>query len=334
MQAFQLRRADTADTAIRGASNAKTAQQGADIRFLAGGTTLLDLMKLNVETPQQIIDINHLPLDKIEPIQGGGLLIGATVRNADLANDERVKRDYPVLSQALLAGASAQLRNMATTGGNLLQRTRCVYFRDTDMACNKRNPGSGCAAIGGFNRNLAILGVSDQCIATNPSDMNVALMALDATIHIKGAKGERAVPISEFFLLPGNTPDRETVMQPGDLITHVSLPAPQQGSRSLYLKLRDRASYEFALASAAVVMTVNGEKIDKVAFAMGGVGVCPWRNKDAEAKLVGQSPGKATFTAAAEAFLQDAKPQSGNAFKIELARRCLIHTLDAASKLA
>ncbi|MEH2513914.1 xanthine dehydrogenase YagS FAD-binding subunit [Nitrobacteraceae bacterium AZCC 1564] len=334
MQAFQLRRADTADIAVRGASSAKTAQQGADVRFLAGGTTLLDLMKLNVETPRQIIDINRLPLDKIEPIQGGGLLIGATVRNSDLANDERVKRDYPALSQALLAGASAQLRNMATTGGNLLQRTRCVYFRDTDMACNKRNPGSGCAAIGGFNRNLAILGVSDQCIATNPSDMNVALMALDATIHIKGANDERIVPISEFFLLPGNTPDRETVMQPGDLITHVSLPAPVPGAHSLYLKLRDRASYEFALASAAVVMTVNGEKIDKVAFAMGGVGVRPWRNKEAEAALTGQTISKEAFNNAAKTFLQDAKPQSGNAFKIELARRCLVHSLDAASKLA
>jgi xanthine dehydrogenase YagS FAD-binding subunit len=243
MQAFQLRRADTADTAIRGASNAKTAQQGADIRFLAGGTTLLDLMKLNVETPQQIIDINHLPLDKIEPIQGGGLLIGATVRNADLANDERVKRDYPVLSQALLAGASAQLRNMATTGGNLLQRTRCVYFRDTDMACNKRNPGSGCAAIGGFNRNLAILGVSDQCIATNPSDMNVALMALDATIHIKGANGERTVPISEFFLLPGNTPDKETMMQPGDLITHAGVSITlSEAARSRVVRICPRLS--------------------------------------------------------------------------------------------
>ncbi len=254
------------------------------------------------------------------------------MRNSDLANDERVKRDYPVLSQALLAGASAQLRNMATTGGNLLQRTRCVYFRDTDMACNKRNPGSGCAAIGGFNRNLAILGVSDQCIATNPSDMNVALMALDATIHIKGAKGERAVPIAEFFLLPGNTPDKETVMQPGDLITHVSLPAPVQGARSLYLKLRDRASYEFALASAAVVMAVNGEKIDKVAFAMGGVGVRPWRNKEAEVALTGQTLSKEAFNNAAEIFLQDAQPQSGNAFKIELARRCLVHTLDARFK--
>jgi xanthine dehydrogenase YagS FAD-binding subunit len=334
MQTFQLRRADNADAAIRGGSAAKTAQQGAEVRFLAGGTTLLDLMKLNVETPKQVIDISRLPLDKIESTSDGGLRIGATVRNADLAHDERVKRDYPVLSQALLAGASAQLRNMATTGGNLLQRTRCVYFRDTDMACNKRNPGSGCAAIDGFNRNLAILGVSDQCIATNPSDMNVALMALDATLHIKNAKGERAVPIADFFLLPGTTPDKETVLQPGDLITSVTLPAPAKGSRSLYLKLRDRASYEFALASAAVVMTVNGGKIDKVSFAMGGVGVRPWRDKSVEAKLIGQPAGRDTFRAASEAFLKDAKPQSGNAFKVELAKRCLIHTLDAAAKLA
>ncbi|RTL49192.1 MAG: xanthine dehydrogenase family protein subunit M [Bradyrhizobiaceae bacterium] len=334
MQTFQIRRADSADAAIRGAAAAKTAQQGADIRFLAGGTTLLDLMKLNVETPKQLIDIKRLPLDKIETLPDGALRIGATVKNADLANDERVQRDYPVLSQALLSGASAQLRNMATTGGNLLQRTRCLYFRDTGMACNKRDPGSGCAAIGGFSRNLAILGVSDQCIATNPSDMNVALMALDATIHIKGATGERAVPIADFFLLPGKTPDKETVMQPGDLITHVTLPAPAKGERSLYLKLRDRASYEFALASAAVVMTMDGDKIGKVAFAMGGIGVRPWRDKTVEAKLTGQSPDRDAFRSAAEAFLKDARPQEGNAFKVELARRCLVHTLETAAKLA
>ncbi|EFI50482.1 xanthine dehydrogenase family protein subunit M [Afipia sp. 1NLS2] len=334
MHMFQLRRADDVDAAIKAASAAQTAQQGADIRFLAGGTTLIDLMKLNVETPQQVIDINHLPLDKIEPTADGGLKIGATVRNADLAHDERVVRDYPVLSQALLSGASAQLRNMATTAGNLLQRTRCVYFRDEHMACNKRNPGSGCAAINGFNRTLAILGTSDQCIASNPSDMNVALMALDATIHIRGPQSERDVPIAEFFLLPGNTPNKETVMQPGDLITHVTLPAPPKGSRSLYLKLRDRVSYEFALASAAVVMTVTNGKIETAQFAMGGVGTRPWRNADAEKTLIGKAPDKETFRAAAEAFLKDAKPQSQNGFKVELAKRCLVHTLDAAAKLA
>ena len=333
MHMFQLRRADDVDAAIKAASGAHTAQQGADIRFLAGGTTLIDLMKLNVETPEHVIDINHLPLDKIEAVDGG-LKIGATVRNADLAHDERVLRDYPVLSQALLSGASAQLRNMATTAGNLLQRTRCVYFRDEHMACNKRSPGSGCAAINGFNRTLAILGTSDQCIASNPSDMNVALMALDATIHIRGPQGERNVPISEFFLLPGNAPDKETVMQPGDLITHVMLPAPPKGSRSLYLKLRDRASYEFALASAAVVMTVTDGKIEKAQFAMGGVGTRPWRNADAEKTLIGQAPGKEAFRAAADAFLKDAKPQSQNGFKVELAKRCLVHTLDAAARLA
>jgi xanthine dehydrogenase YagS FAD-binding subunit len=334
MQTFQIKRADNIDNAIKAGAASKTAQQGADVRFLAGGTTLIDLMKLNVEIPDQVIDITRLPLDKIEATPDGGLKIGATVRNADLAHDERVQRDYPVLSQALLSGASAQLRNMATTGGNLLQRTRCVYFRDDSMPCNKRNPGSGCAAIKGFNRTLAILGTSDHCIASNPSDMNVALMALDATIHIKGAKGERAVPISEFYLLPGSTPDKETVLQPGDLITHVTLPAPAKGSRSLYLKLRDRASYEFALASAAVIMTVSNGKIEKAQFAMGGVGTRPWRNKDAEATLVGKSPDRETFRSAAEAFLKDAKPQTQNGFKVELAKRCLVHTLDAASKLA
>src|SRR6202162_6398943 len=216
----------------------------------------IDLMKLNVERPQTVIDINGLPLDKVEALPDGGLKIGAVVRNSDLAYHAAVVRDYPVLSQALLSGASAQLRNMATTGGNLLQRTRCVYFRDTATPCNKREPGTGCSAIGAFNRTLAILGTSERCIATNPSDMNVALAALEATIHVQGTNGERGVPIADFHVLPGNTPQRETVLEPGDLITHVTLPPPAPGGRSFYLKLRDRASYEFALASAAVVITV------------------------------------------------------------------------------
>ena len=334
MDVFQIQNPKDIDAAVSGGATANTAQQGANVRFLAGGTTLVDLMKLNVERPQKLIDINRLPLDKIEALPDGGLRIGATVRNSDLANDARVQRDYPVLSQALLSGASAQLRNMATTGGNLLQRTRCVYFRDQDMPCNKREPGSGCAAIGGFNRNLAILGTSDQCIATNPSDMNVALMALDATIHILGPEGRRAVPIANFFLLPGDTPDKENVLQPGDLITHVTLPALPTGAKSLYLKLRDRASYEFALASAAIVMVRDGNAIGEVRFAMGGVGTRPWRNADAEKTLIGKAPDKETFRAAAEAFLKDAKPQSQNGFKVELAKRCLVHTLDAAAKLA
>jgi xanthine dehydrogenase YagS FAD-binding subunit len=330
MEMFQLTRARDVNAAIRAGASSQTAQQGAQVRYLAGGTTLVDLMKLNVERPAQVVDISHLPLDKIETLAGGGLRIGAMVRNTDLANDATVKRDYPVLSQALLAGASAQLRNMATTGGNLLQRTRCVYFRDTASPCNKRDPGSGCSAIDGYNRNLAILGVSDSCIATNPSDMNVALMALEATIQVQGPQGERSIPIGDFYTLPGNTPQRETVLEPGDLVTHVTLAGPAAGSRSVYLKLRDRASYEFALASAAVIATVTDGKISYVRVAMGGVGTRPWRSPQAEAALMGKAPDDAAFTAAAQAALQGARPQSQNGFKVELARRCVAHALKQA----
>ena len=288
-------------------------------------------MKLNVETPSQLIDINRLPLATIEGTPDGGLKIGATVRNSDLAHHPRVQKDYAVLSQALLSGASAQLRNMATTAGNLLQRTRCVYFRDTAMACNKREPGTGCPAITGFNRTLAILGTSESCIATNPSDMNVALAALEATVHVQGPKGARAVPIGEFHLLPGSTPQRETVLEPGDLITHVTLPPPVAGSKQLYLKLRDRASYEFALASAAVVLTIASGKVTRARVALGGVGTKPWRSPEAEAALVGQTADAASFRKAAEAALRNAKPQSENAFKVELAKRCLTHALQTAA---
>ena len=224
MKIFQLTRANDNAQAIASAAKAKTAQQGADIRFIAGGTTLIDLMKLNVETPQKLVDVNHLPLGNIDNLPDGGLSIGAMVRNSDLAHHPVVQKNYRVLSEAILSGATVQLRNMATTAGNLLQRTRCMYFRDTAMPCNKRDPGSGCAAITGINRGLAILGTSEHCIASNPSDMNVALAALEATIQIRGPKGERSVPIGDFHLLPGNTPDRETVLEPGDLITHVTLP--------------------------------------------------------------------------------------------------------------
>jgi xanthine dehydrogenase YagS FAD-binding subunit len=297
------------------------------VRFVAGGTNLIDLLKLNVEHPAQIVDINSLPLDKIERLPDGGLRIGALVRNSDLAHDPTVVRDYAVLSQALLSGASPQLRNMATTGGNLVQRTRCVYFRDVAHECNKRNPGSGCAAMEGYHRTLAILGTSDSCIATNPSDMNVALTALEATIQIHGVKGERSVPISEFFLLPGTTPDRETVLEPGDLITSVTLPAPAPGAKSTYLKLRDRAAYEFALASAAVVATVKGGTISRVRVALGGVGTRPWRSTEAEQALEGKPVDAASFRAAAEAALRDSKPRTGNAYKVELAKRCLVRAL-------
>jgi xanthine dehydrogenase YagS FAD-binding subunit len=287
-------------------------------------------MKLNVETPAKLIDINHLALGKIEAAPGG-LTIGATVRNSDLAHHPAVQRDYALLSQAILAGASAQLRNMATTAGNLLQRTRCMYFRDTAMPCNKRQPGTGCPAITGSNRTLAVLGTSEQCIATNPSDMSVAMVALEATIHVRGPGGQRFIPIGDFHLLPGDTPNRETLLEPGDLITHVTLPPPVAGSKQVYLKLRDRASYEFALASAAVVMTVVGGKVTRVRIALGGVGTKPWRSPEAEAALVGQTPNATSFRAAAEASMQAARPQSENGFKIELAKRCVAHALQTAA---
>ncbi|PYS56170.1 MAG: FAD-binding molybdopterin dehydrogenase, partial [Acidobacteria bacterium] len=301
MKTFALTRANDSAQAIATAAKATTAQQGADIRFIGGGTTLIDLMKLNVEQPKTVIDINRLPLDKIEALPDGGLTIGAVVRNSDLAYHPLVKKNYPVLSEALLSGATVQLRNMATTAGNLLQRTRCMYFRATDMPCNKREPGSGCAAITGANRSLAILGTSEH------------------------PKGERSIPISDFHLLPGNTPERETVLEPGDLVTHVTLPPPAPGNRSLYLKLRDRMSYEFALASAAVVITAANGTITRARIALGGVGTKPWRSTEAETELTDQPANEATFRKAADAALRGAKPQSQNAFKVELAKRCLVH---------
>src|SRR5438046_1673448 len=334
MKIFALNHTTDPAQAVATASKAKTAQQGAEIRFIGGGTTLIDLMKLNVKQPQTLIDINRLPLDNIEALPDGGLTIGAMVRNSDLAHHPVVRKDYAVLSEAILSGASTQLRNMATTAGNLLQRTRCMYFRDTAMPCNKREPGSGCAAITGVNRSLAILGTSEHCIATNPSDMSVALAALEATIHIRGTKGERSVPIGDFHLLPGNTPERETVLEPGDLIVHVTLPPPAAGSRSLYLKLRDRASYEFALASAAVVVTVDGGKITRARGALGGVGTKPWRSPEAETELTGQAATEAVFRKTADAALRDAKPQSQNGFKVELAKRCLVHALKLVTQTA
>jgi xanthine dehydrogenase YagS FAD-binding subunit len=328
-----VRPADPASAAAAQAES-PTAQQGASVRFLAGGTTLVDLMKLNVEGPERVVDINRLPLDGIERLPDGGLKIGATVRNSALAQHALVREHYAVLSEAILAGASAQLRNRATTGGNLLQRTRCVYFRDTAMPCNKREPGAGCPAIEGHNRNLAILGTSEQCIANHPSDMCVALAALEATIHVTGPKGGRAIPIGEFYLLPGQTPQNETVLQPGDLITHVTLPPPAPGSKSLYLKLRDRASYEFALASAAVVVTVSQGKVSRARVALGGVGTRPWRTTEIETALEGQPAGEETFRRAAEAAVRGARPQSENAFKVEMAKRCLVGALKLVTKTA
>jgi xanthine dehydrogenase YagS FAD-binding subunit len=334
MDTFRFVKPRDISHAIQAASQSKTAQQGAEVRFVAGGTTLLDLMKLNVERPSQVIDINHLPLGNVEKLQDGRLKIGALVRNFDLAHHAVVQSEYPVLSQALLAGASAQLRNMATTAGNLLQRTRCVYFRNTAMACNKRAPGSGCSAIEGDNRTLAILGTSPNCIATNPSDMNVALTALEATIHIQNKTGQREIPIDDFFVVPGSTPQRETVLEPGDLITYVTLPASRSGTKSVYLKLRDRASYEFALASAAVVADVVADKFTRVRIALGGVGTKPWRSREAEQALEGRTVDQSVFREAAVAALRGARPQSENGFKIELAKRCLAHALTRATKAA
>lgn len=330
MRAFEFKRPEDATAAVTAAAQAKTAQQGADIKFLAGGTTLVDLIKLEVETPERLLDINRLPFDKIELLHNNGLKIGATVRNSDLAHHPKVQKEYAVLSQAILSGASGQIRNMATTAGNLLQRTRCMYFRDTAMVCNKREPGTGCPAITGSNRMLAILGTSEHCIATNPSDMCVAMAALEATIHVQGPKGSREIAIGDFHLLPGNTPNRETVLEPGDLITHVTLPPPKAGSKQAYLKLRDRASYEFALASAAIVITVAGGNVTYARIAMGGVGTKPWRSHEAETFLVGKPANAANFRKTAEAALHGAKAQSENGFKIELAKRCVAHALQTA----
>jgi xanthine dehydrogenase YagS FAD-binding subunit len=332
MESFRYVRARDGAHAITFARRAKTAQQGADIRYIAGGTTLVDLMKLDVERPQTLIDITHLPLTEVKAAPGGGVEIGAMVRNSDLAHHPLIQRDYPVLSEALLSGASAQLRNKATTGGNLLQRTRCMYFRDVAMPCNKREPGSGCGAITGINRAMAILGGSEHCVATNPSDMNVALVALEAVVRIHGAAGFRDIPIADFHLSPGATPQRETVLQPGDLVTHIVLPAAAPGSRSTYLKLRDRASYEFALTSAAVVATVESGRIQRVRIAMGGVGTKPWRFIEAERRLTGMPATPDSYQQIAASALRDARPLSQNGFKVALAQRCLVHALRHATE--
>jgi xanthine dehydrogenase YagS FAD-binding subunit len=327
MQVFRYTQARTVDTAVENATRSGGA-------FIAGGTTLVDLMKLNVLQPQSVVDINGLPLDRVETLPGGGLRIGALVRNSELAWNDIVRQQYAVLSQALLSGASPQLRNMATTGGNLLQKTRCYYYRDTNYPCNKRQPGSGCAALDGFNRIHAVLGGSDHCVATHPSDMAVAMMALEATVHTQSPKGERAIGLDEFYLVPGSTPERENVLAPGELITHVTLPALASGTRSVYLKLRDRAQYEFALASSAVVVNVSGGAIQRARIAFGGVGTKPWRSREAEKALEGQQASAETFRRAADAAMANAKPLKYNAFKIELAKRALIRTLTETAQMA
>ena len=325
MYPFEYKEAKDVASAIRA---------GTSGRFLAGGTTLIDLMKLNVERPTSLIDIGPLPLASVRELPSGGLSIGALVRNSDLANHPIVKKHYPVLAEALLSGASPQLRNMATTGGNILQRTRCYYFRDTSQPCNKREPGSGCSAIDGHNRIHAVLGTSSSCIAAHASDMCVAMAALDSVVVIKGPSGERRVPFVDFHLEPGSHPDRETVLQPGELITSVELPNLPFASRSHYYKVRDRASYAFALASAAVDLHQDATGAIKDArIALGGVGTKPWRARASEKYLVGKMPTKENFRAAAEIALQGAKGYSDNEFKIELAKRTLVRTLTTVSRM-
>ena len=323
MKSFTYTRPDGTGAAAKAA-----AAQGAS--FIGGGTNLLDLMKLQVMTPSQLVDINRLPLDRIEDTQAGGLRIGATVRNSDLAADPRVRQHYGVLSRALMSGATGQLRNKATTGGNLLQRTRCSYFTDTAMPCNKRVPGSGCGAIGGFNRIHAIVGMSEQCIATHPSDMAVAMRALDATIETIQADGAvRHIPIAEFHRLPGDTPAIETVLRPGELITAVVLPPPIKGVQ-LYRKVRDRASYAFALVSCAAVLDIRDGTIHAARLAFGGLAHKPWRVERAEAALVGRAPDAAAAHAAAEIVLAGARGWGRNDFKIPLTRRVIVAAIDHA----
>src|SRR3979409_352849 len=313
MKAFSYQRVDSATHAA-----ATALKPGAKI--IAGGTNLLDLMKLQVETPSQLIDINRLPLDKIEETPERGLRIGAMVRNSDLAADPRVRQRYGVLSRALLSGASAQLRNKATTGGNLLQRTRCYYFYDITKPCNKRQPGSGCAALAGFNRIHAILGTSEQCIATHPSDMAVAMRALDGKVEVVNAEGDtRTIPIAEFHRLPGKTPEIETVLKPDEIITAVTLPPPPPGVQ-VYRKVRDRASYAFALVSVAAIVDSTRGRIRSARLAFGGLAQKPWRVAQAEEKLANASANTASFNAATDAVLDGARGFGGNAFKIPMPR--------------
>jgi xanthine dehydrogenase YagS FAD-binding subunit len=326
-------------TATSSADASRTVTADANARFIAGGTTLVDLMKLEVETPHRLVDINVLAdkepaLAQITALPDGGVRIGALVRNSDTAWNTTIKERYPVLSEALLAGASGQIRNMATVGGNLMQRTRCWYFRDTAMPCNKREPGSGCSAIGGHNRMHAVLGTSDHCIATSPGDMPVAMAALGAIVRVRGPNGERSIPITDFHVVPGAHPERETVLRHGELITAVDIPALSFGQRSHYRKVRDRASYAFALASAAVALDIQNGVIRNSRIALGGVGTKPWRSVAAEAALVGKRPTPAEFRVAAEVAMKGAKSQGENGFKIELAKRTLVRALTTVAEMA
>ncbi len=321
MRPYSYSRANDASGAVAALAEAPNA------KFLAGGTNLVDLMKLGVETPDMLVDVRRLSSDQIEELPDGTVRIGAAVPNSDLAADRTIRSRYPMLAEALLAGASGQLRNLATTGGNLLQRTRCVYFQDVTTPCNKREPGSGCSAIEGHHKNHAILGASENCIATHPSDMAVAMAALDAIVQVQGPNGEREIPIEELHRLPGDNPDRDTILEHGDLITAIDLPPLGFAANSKYRKVRERASYAFALVSVAAALEVEDGVVRDARIALGGVAHKPWRATKAEEALRGEPVNEANFRAAAEIELADTQPLPGNAFKVPLARNVITRTL-------
>ena len=322
---FQYARADSVADAVRLIAG----EPGT--KFIAGGTNLIDLMKMDVERPSRLIDISRLPLRTVEDTPEGGLRIGALVPNTDLAYHPAIERRYPIVASAILAGASQQLRNMASTGGNLMQRTRCAYFYDVATPCNKRTPGSGCSALEGINRGHAILGTSEACIATHPSDLCVALAALDAKVHVASPTATWTIALTDFHRLPGTTPERDTNLESNEIITAIELPAHGFAANYSYLKIRDRLSYAFALVSVAAALTLEGGTIREARFALGGVAHKPWRNLQAEAALRGQAPGEAAFGRAAEMVLRDARAFAHNSFKIELARRAIVRTLTQAA---
>ncbi|MEH2243860.1 FAD binding domain-containing protein [Nostoc sp.] len=320
----------TRATSVKDAVQRATDDQNAIL--IAGGTNLVDRLKVFLDEPSQLIDISRLEMKRIERTSEGGLSLGALVTNTAVADHPDVRRDYPILSRAILSGASQQIRNMATVGGNLLQRTRCPYYYDTAFPCNKRQPGSGCPAATGINRMHAILGASDQCVAVQPSDMCVPLAALDAVVIVEGPKGKREIPLTDFHRLPGNTPQRDTNLEPGELISSVVLPPVPFAKSGVYLKLRDRTSYAFALVSVAAAIDLAGEQIQNVRLAMGGVAHKPWRSKEAEKFLIGKSANTATFQQAAEIALQEAKPLTHNSFKVDLAKRAIRRALAVSAK--
>lgn len=329
MKPFEYQRVDQTASAIEAISSFPQA------KFLAGGTNLIDLMKNLVEQPTRLVDITHLPLGDIEELPGGGVRLGALAKNSDTANHPLVRQKYPMLSQALLAGASPQLRNMATNGGNLLQRTRCYYFMDPGFAqCNKRAPGSGCGALEGVNRIHAILGASEKCIATHPSDMCVALAALDATVRVNGPKGERSIAMTDFHRLPGQTPEIDTNLRPDELILSIDLPVSKSGEHSHYLKIRDRASYAFALVSVAAALEMEGERVRSARIALGGVAHKPWRAEEAEKGLAGKKLTAETIASAAKRAVLGAKAYQYNGFKVEMAKQGVMRALQIAGGVA